>query len=193
MSSTSCSDSVSRVTVLIALMLSTEPTTLPQRKLSSFLLASLNDSFTHVYSFENVHIHTAIQVTTTRTALSLVSWSLKAVTAPRSQRGQAAVCWTRTCVATGEAAGDDLLVVSFGQGAGVHAGELVHSQVEELVQAELCLHATAAHSRATKRASSRSPAGHRRSTQARRLHWPYDTSLNHAVLVMGYDVRRREN
>ena len=95
--------------------------------------------------------------------------------------------------ATGEAAGDDLLVVSFGQGAGVHAGELVHSQVEELVQAELCLHATAAHSRATKRASSRSPAGHRRSTQARRLHWPYDTSLNHAVLVMGYDVRRREN
>ena len=54
MSSTSCSDSVSRVTVLIALMLSTEPTTLPQRKLSSFLLASLNDSFTHVYSFEYV-------------------------------------------------------------------------------------------------------------------------------------------
>jgi len=53
-SSTSCSDSVSRVTVLIALMLSTEPTTLPQRELSSFLLASLNDSFTHVYSFEYV-------------------------------------------------------------------------------------------------------------------------------------------
>ena len=85
------------------------------------------------------------------------------------------------------------MVVSFRQGAGVHAGEHVHSQVEELVEAELCLHATAAPSRATKRASSRSPVGHRRSTQARRLHWPYDTPFNHAVLVMGYDVRRREN
>ena len=46
--------------------------------------------------------------------------------------------------ATGEAVGDVLLVVGFGQGAGVRAGELVHSQVEELVEAELCLHATAA-------------------------------------------------
>ena len=190
MSSISCSDSVSRVTVLIALMLSTEPTTLPQRKLSSFLLASLNDSFTHVYSFEYV----------------AYTYSHRGNYIYRIILGQLVLDGSDSSMVSAGTGGCLLdldvlplarlpatMVVSFGQGAGVHAGELVHSQVEELVQAELCLHATAAHSRATKRASSRSPAGHRRSTQARRLHWPCNTSLNHAVLVMGYDMRRRGN
>ena len=191
MSSTSCSDSVSRVTVLIALMPSTEPTTLPQRKLSSFLLASLNDSFTHVYSFEYVaytYSHTG-NYDTYRIILGQLVLDGSDSSMVSAGTGGCLLDLDVLPLARLPAT----MVVSFGQGAGVHAGELVHSQVEELVEAELCLHATAAPSRATKRASSRSPARHRRSTQARRLHWPYDTPFNHAVLVMGYDVRRREN
>jgi hypothetical protein len=55
-----------------------------------------------------------------------------------------------------------VVTVGFGQGAGVHGGELVHSSTFQSYKEGI-------------------------------LMGPCGKCLNHAVLVMGYDVRRREN